>query len=128
MKTGFKGLMNFALLGVVGLVAVTAHAAATPTAYFEISEIEVGAAPEDGIIVLPVSGTSIPNPFSCTQPTYVYANPSRTAAEKTEMSKLITAAFLSGKKIKLFVNTGRCSGTGSTGAPVYDYVSLNKDQ
>jgi hypothetical protein len=127
MKTSIKGLVNCALLGAIGLVTLAAHAD-TASTFFTMEYIEAGKAPEDGIAIRPLS-FNVPNPKGCPDTGgYIFANPVRTAAEKATMDKLITGAFLAGKQISVIVDSTRCSVGTTTGAPVYNYVTLHYNQ
>lgn len=129
MKTTIKSFATWAMCGAVGLVAFAARAD-TASGFFSIDYIEAGMAPEDGIAIRPVSTFTPPNPHGCQDVGgYIFANTTRTAAEKSEMNKLVNAAFLAGKKISLIIDSTRCtSGTGTAGAPVYNYVTLRTSQ
>jgi len=116
-------LLGFA--AVLGLAAPASAAADTWTAWFTIDYLDNGdSGSNDTVTVSSASGDftgSTLNPAGCTGDLgYAYMQSSATAAAKDAMNKLLLAAFLAGKQVRLRMNGTTCLGN----SPMFKFVAI----
>jgi hypothetical protein len=124
-------------LGGIGLLVglSTGAAWAAPdgwSAYFSIGYMDNddgNNASKDTLSVRKSGFSTFDNPASCTgNTTWAVMKANSTAASKELMTRVLTSAYLAGRKVRLQVSGSTCSGGGTTGSPVFYAVAVDATQ
>jgi hypothetical protein len=120
----FVQVVAMAVVGGTMLLPATALAD-TWTSYFVIDYLDNdGNTARDAFAVASDVGSFTTNPAGCAKTTYAVANPNASAASKEIMNKVLLAAFLAGRKVRLYMSSSICS----SGNVTYSAVAVDNDQ
>ena len=111
-----------ASIGLVGLALSAIAYADSYSSEFVISKLTNNVSvtlTNDTLNVYSASGAMY-NPGGCSDSSFAVVHPSVSAAGKELMGRMLTAAFLAGRKVKLRISSTSCSG----GNPNYTAVQL----
>jgi hypothetical protein len=114
------------LVGLATAIVTTAAYADSFSTSFVIGKLNnniTSTLVNDSLLVEPETG-SMYNPGGCSSSSYATIHPSVSQAGKDLMNKLLTSAFLAGRKVKLRISTSSCNG----GNPNYTAVEVNSTE
>ncbi len=113
------------LLGAATLTLATSAWAGVWSSYITIENLDTA---PDGYWVYANSSTPLNNPAGCANTTYAVPYSSASTTEKDLMSKTLLSAFLANRKVRLNMASTVCSGSGTSGYPVYLNVRVDYAQ
>lgn len=123
-----------ALSGVVVLMAATsgvAFAAADQwSSYIEIQYLDNDDnGNKDSLVVRKVGLGNFNNPAGCNGSlSHATMKGGATAASKDLMNRVLTGAYLGGRKVRLFISGNACSQGTTAGSPIFFAVAMDSTQ
>lgn len=112
------------VLGVVAAVSLslagTAFAGFWSPSYVAINNLDT-----DGLGYVVYPGTTVNNPAGCVDTSPVSGYSGTSADERDLMDRTLLSAFLANRKVRLNIASTACSGSGTSGHPVYLAVRVD---